>query len=183
MLPKPGAALGCDGCDGAFCVVISLAVLFERMDIEWLRNLCLSLPHATEQIQWGDNLVFKVGGKIFAVAPLEPAELCLSFKCSDEDFAELIERPGIVPAPYLARAHWVALESEDPLGQRELEALLRQAHSLVFAKLPKKLREKLERAAPATASGTVAAKTCRSSRSPARKRLNAAGKNSGVEKN
>lgn len=74
------------------------------MDIECLRRHCLSLPHVTEQVQWGDNLVFKVGGKMFAVAPLEPAEVWLSFKCSDEEFAELIERPGIIPAPYLARA-------------------------------------------------------------------------------
>lgn len=115
------------------------------MDIEWLRNLCLSLPHVTEQIQWGDNLVFKVAGKIFVVAPLEPAERCLSFKCSDEDFAELIERPGIIPAPYLARAHWVALETEHPLGQAELESLLRKAHGVVFAKVPKTLRDNLGR--------------------------------------
>lgn len=114
------------------------------MDIDWLRDLCLSLPHVTEQIQWGDNLVFKVAGKIFAVAPLEPAGLCLSFKCSDEDFAELIERPGIVPAPYLARAHWVALEAAHPLNQAELDGLLRKAHSVVFAKLPKTFRDKLD---------------------------------------
>lgn len=115
------------------------------MNLDWVRELCLSLPHATEQIQWGDNLVFKVGGKIFAVAALEPARHCLSLKCSDDDFAELIERPGIVPAPYLARAHWVALESEHPLTEAELERLLRQAHALVFAKLPKSFREKLDR--------------------------------------
>lgn len=113
------------------------------MDIDWLRRLCLSFAHVTEQIQWGDNLVFKVGGKIFAVAPLEPAQNCLSFKCSDEDFAELIERPGIVPAPYLARAHWVALESDCPRDLAELEDLLRNAHMLVFAKLPRSLQEKL----------------------------------------
>lgn len=113
------------------------------MDIERVRELCLSLPHVAEKIQWGDNLAFKVAGKIFAVAALEPAEHCISFKCSDEDFAELIERPGIVPAPYLARAHWVALESDHPLTQAEMERLLREAHALVFAKLPKGLRERL----------------------------------------
>jgi predicted DNA-binding protein (MmcQ/YjbR family) len=115
------------------------------MDVEPIRELCLSLPHVTEKIQWGDHLVFKVARKIFAVVALEPAEHCVSFKCSDEDFAELIERPGIVPAPYLARAHWVALEREHPLTQAELERLLRDAHALVFARIPKALREKLER--------------------------------------
>ncbi|HTU35562.1 MAG TPA: MmcQ/YjbR family DNA-binding protein [Candidatus Acidoferrum sp.] len=114
------------------------------MDIDWLQKLCLSFAHATEQIQWGDNLVFKVGGKIFAIAPLEPAQYCLSFKCSDEDFAELIERPGIVPAPYLARAHWVALESDYLRDMAELEGLLRKAHSLVFAKLPRTFQKKLD---------------------------------------
>ncbi|MGH9736254.1 MAG: MmcQ/YjbR family DNA-binding protein [Candidatus Acidiferrales bacterium] len=115
------------------------------MDIDWLRELCLSLAHVTEQIQWGDNVVFKVGGKIFAVAPFEPAQYCLSFKCSNEDFAELIERPGIVPAPYLARAQWVALESDYPRDHAELAGWLRKAHSLVFAKLPKTLQTKLAR--------------------------------------
>ena len=78
------------------------------MDVEWLRKTCLAFPHATEQIQWGNDLVFKVAGKMFAVAPLEPAPVCLSFKCSDESFAELTERPKIIPAPYMARAKWVS---------------------------------------------------------------------------
>lgn len=115
------------------------------MDIDWLRERCLSFPHTTEQVQWGDNLVFKVGGKIFAVAPLEPAEAWLSFKCSDEELAELIERPGIIPAPYLARAKWVALESDSRLSQSEIERLLQTAYSLVFGRLPKKVQEKLNR--------------------------------------
>jgi predicted DNA-binding protein (MmcQ/YjbR family) len=113
------------------------------MDIERLRKLLISLPGATEQIQWGDDLVFKVGGKMFAVAPLEPMQVRLCFKCSDEDFADLIERPGIIPAPYLARARWVALESESTLPSPELERLLRRAHSLIVAKLPKKLQAHL----------------------------------------
>src|SRR5690242_6114339 len=82
-----------------------------NIDVEWLRKVCLSLPHTTEQIQWGSDLLFKVHGKMFAVTPLEPARVCLSFKCSDETFADLTERPGVIPAPYLARAKWVALEA------------------------------------------------------------------------
>src|SRR5277367_1961292 len=113
------------------------------MDIEWIRKFCLALPGVTEQIQWEDDLLFKVGGKMFAVVPLEPARLYISFKTSGEDFAELVERPGIIPAPYLARAQWVALESESALRRTELENLLRQAHSLILAKLPKKLQAKL----------------------------------------
>ena len=108
------------------------------MDIDWLRKYCLSLPHTTEQVQWEDNLVFKVGGKMYAVAALEPGRHFLSLKCSPEDFADLIERPGIFPAPYLARHHWVALESEDALPTAEIKRLIRESYELVLAKLPKK---------------------------------------------
>ncbi len=113
------------------------------MQVDWVRRLCLSLPHTTESVQWGEHLVFKTGGRIYAILALEPDDHWLSLKCSDQDFVDLIERPGIVPAPYLARAHWVALESEDALPHAELEAMLRRAHELVFAKLPRKTREAL----------------------------------------
>jgi len=112
------------------------------MDIDWLRRCC-RFPHVTESVQWGDNLVFKVAGKIFAIAALEPADVCLSFKCAPEDFAELTERPGIIPAPYLARANWVALESEDAIPAAELKRRLRDSYDLVVAKLPKKARAAL----------------------------------------
>jgi len=113
------------------------------MDVEWLRKVCLSLPHTTEQVQWGNDLLFKVHGKMFAIAPLEPAPVCLSFKCSDEAFAELTERPDIIPAPYLARAKWVALEKREAIARAELAELLRISYELVLAKLPKKLRNSL----------------------------------------
>lgn len=115
------------------------------MALPWVRKFCLSLPHATEDVKWGHDLVFCVGKKMFAVTCLEPAKNALSFKCSPEVFAELVERPRIIPAPYLARAHWVALEDEDALTRQELEPLLRSAHEQVFAKLPKRLREELAR--------------------------------------
>jgi len=121
------------------------------MDIEWVRQYCLSLPHATEQVQWEDDLVFKVGGKMFAVAPLKPALRWLAFKCTEEEFADLVERPGIIPAPYLARAHWVSLESEEALTRAEVQRLLRQAHELVFAKLPKRLQTQMGQEKPRNA--------------------------------
>jgi predicted DNA-binding protein (MmcQ/YjbR family) len=114
------------------------------MNVEWIRRYCMSLPHTTETVQWGSDLVFKVGGKMYAVAPLEPAMVVLSFKCSPDSFAELTERPGIVPAPYLARAQWVALKSEDALTAAELKRCLRQAYDLIFAKLPKKAQGALK---------------------------------------
>jgi predicted DNA-binding protein (MmcQ/YjbR family) len=113
------------------------------MNVDWLRDLCLSFPGATEQIQWGCDLLFKVGGKMFAITPLEPVPVCLSFKASPEKFAELTERPNIIPAPYLARAQWVALETRDAVPQNELAELLRESYEMIAAKLPKRIRESL----------------------------------------
>ena len=116
------------------------------MDIESVRAYCLSFPHATENVQWGNDLVFKIAGKMFAVTVLEGAsKYCLSFKCMEEKFAELIEQDGIDPAPYSARYHWVALQSFDVLSDRELKALLRNSYDLVFDKLPKKMKAELEK--------------------------------------
>ena len=116
------------------------------MTIDRVRKYCLAMPHATESLQWGDDLVFKIGGKMFAVVVLVPAKVWLSFKCSPEEFAELTERPGIIPAPYSARYYWVALESQDALAPPELERLLRGSYDMVFAKLPRKTQSALSRA-------------------------------------
>lgn len=119
------------------------------MDIESVREYCLSFPHATENVQWGNDLVFKVAGKMFAVTVLEGASrYCLSFKCTEEKFGELVERDGIDPAPYSARYHWVALESFDALSETELKALLRNSYDLVFEKLPNKIKSALGDAKP-----------------------------------
>jgi len=116
------------------------------MDIDWVREFCLTLPHTTEKVQWEDNLVFKLGEKMYAVVALEPREHrahWISFKCSAEEFTMLLERQGVIPAPYLARAQWVAVETEDALSRDEIRRLLADAHSLIFAKLPKGTQVKL----------------------------------------
>ena len=115
------------------------------MDIESTHTVCLSFPHVTEEVLWGNDLVFKIGGKMFAVIGLDPgSDHCMSFKCTPEKFAELIEEDGIVPAPYVARYHWVALERFNALSEKELKALLRTAYDLVLAKLPKRAKADLE---------------------------------------
>ena len=119
------------------------------MNVDWLREVCLSFPGATEQLQWGHDLLFKVGAKMFAVTPLEPAPVSLSFKASPENFVELTERSNIIPAPYLARAKWVALQTRDALPADELARLLRDSYEMVFAKLPKKTRDAVSSAKPA----------------------------------
>jgi predicted DNA-binding protein (MmcQ/YjbR family) len=117
------------------------------MDAESVRKFCLSLPHVTEDVQWGSDLLFRIGNKIFAVVALEGAsDHRLSFKCTPEMFAELTERDSIVPAPYVARYHWVALERFDALPERELKELLTNAYQLILEKLPRKLRTQLESA-------------------------------------
>ncbi len=110
------------------------------MDIETLRRYCLSMPRATEDIQWGNNLLFRIGGKMFAIAALDQTPVCISFKCTPEQFAELTEREGIVPAPYLARNKWVMLKSLDALPRVELKRLVKESYTMVAAKLPKKLQ-------------------------------------------
>jgi predicted DNA-binding protein (MmcQ/YjbR family) len=118
------------------------------MDASWVRDLCLSFPSVTEHMIWGNDLTFKVGGKMFAHAALEPAPVWLSFKTSPDNFFVLTERPNVIPAPYLARAKWIALETKDALSSAELSALIRESYDLVVAKLPKKTRDSLTTAKP-----------------------------------
>lgn len=114
------------------------------MDHESVRAYCLSLPHVTEDVQWGADLLFRIGNKMFAVLTLEQGHgHCMSFKCTPETFAELTEREGIVPAPYVARYHWVALESFGALKDSELKPLLKNAYELIRDKLPKKVADQL----------------------------------------
>jgi len=125
------------------------------MDIEALRIYCLSFPHATENVQWGYDLCFKVAGKLFAVTPLEVAPVRLSFKCTPENFVLLCERDGVRPAPYMARNHWIALEQLNTLPDSELRELLAESYRLVWERLPKKRRPELE----ASTNGPKATKT------------------------
>ena len=117
------------------------------MTVESIRRWCLALPGVTEDIKWDDDLVFSVGGKMFCVAMLELPHR-LSFKCDEETFAELVEREGIIPAPYLARAKWVSLESLDgPMESRELEGRLRHSYGLVKGSLTKRAQAAIDAAA------------------------------------
>ena len=109
-----------------------------------LEQLCTRWPGVTRDIKWGGDLVFSVGGKMFVVTPLDGAEGGrLSFKVEDERFLELTDQPGIIPAPYMARAHWVSVVEPQRFATLELEAFIRQAYTLVRAKLTKKLQAEL----------------------------------------
>jgi predicted DNA-binding protein (MmcQ/YjbR family) len=119
------------------------------MDSESARAFLLRLPHVEETLQWGNNLVFwvgdkAIGGKMFAVLNLDAdSHSVLSFAAGPEGAAELLEIDGVFPAPYLARAHWVALERWNALRASELEARLRAAREIIEAKLPKRTRDVL----------------------------------------
>ena len=62
-----------------------------------------------------------------------------------EKFAELVERDGIIPAPYVARYHWVSVEKADALAEDELEDLISKSYLMVFQKLPLKVRSSLSK--------------------------------------
>ena len=114
-----------------------------RMDIEWIRTHCLSLPHTTEDVQW-ESLLFRIAKKIYVMVNpdgLGPTAIC--FKCTPEEFAELIEVDGVVPAPYMARNHWVALTRMDALPRAELRRRIARSYELVKGKLPKKVQAAL----------------------------------------
>ncbi len=105
------------------------------MHVDELRRYCLAFPDATETMQWGDNLCFKVRGKIFAILGLDDRRMC--FKCAPDAFADLIEREEIHPAPYLGRYQWVMLDRLDALRHDELKNLIGQSYAMVAAKAPK----------------------------------------------
>ena len=106
--------------------------------VDWIRELCLSFPEVTEDMPWGDDLCFKVRGKIFAGAVLSDGRFPrITLKCSPETFHELLEVEGIVPAPYVGRYKWIQLSHSNVLPASELESLIRQSYELVIAKAPK----------------------------------------------
>ncbi len=110
------------------------------MDLHKIETFALSLPGAQLSIKWGDHRAFVVGEKMFAILSGPEGPKILSFKCSDLAFELLIEREGLVPAPYMARAKWVRLEDPNAMDDEEIQARLSEAHRLIAAKLPKRLR-------------------------------------------
>ena len=110
------------------------------MNIEQLRNYCLSFPGATEDIKWGADLCFCVGAKMFCVTATDSITGGMSIKCTPEKFAELIEREGIDPAAYVGRYKWVRIADIDAVTPDELKSLIGKSYQLVFDKLPQKMK-------------------------------------------
>jgi predicted DNA-binding protein (MmcQ/YjbR family) len=115
------------------------------MNVESLRKYCLSFPEATENLQWGEDLCFKVRGKIFTVVSLGSVPQGICFKCTPETFAELCEKEGIAPAPYVGRYKWVLVERLDILSGAELREQIRQSYEMVSSKTKARPKPKSRR--------------------------------------
>lgn len=114
------------------------------MKLDAIADFCRSLPGATEDIKWGNDLVFSVGGKMFCAFGFEDGKLMgLSFKVPAERFLEYTDRPQFIPAPYLARAHWVQVVDTRGLALPALREAVRTSHQLVFHRLPKIRRREI----------------------------------------
>jgi predicted DNA-binding protein (MmcQ/YjbR family) len=112
------------------------------MNVDSVRAYCLSFPQASENLQWGEELCFKVVGRIFAVLSLGSVPQSLCFKCTPEKFAEVCEQEGITPAPYVGRYKWVLLKRLDALGDREVKDLIRHSYQMVTSKTRSKSKVK-----------------------------------------
>lgn len=106
------------------------------MNVDEIRRYCLAFPEATENLQWGDDLCFKIRGKIFVTLALTAVPQKLCFKCTAETFAELLEREDIRPAPYVGRYKWVILDRLDALPSKALQDFIRESYEMVAAKAP-----------------------------------------------
>ncbi len=115
------------------------------MNTDAIRKFCLSFSRATENLQWGDDLCFKVNGKIFVVLSLDSVPQSICFKCTAETFAELCEIDGIRPAPYVGRYKWVMLDRLDVLRDAELQDVIRQSYEMVVSKGKKSKPRKTRR--------------------------------------
>lgn len=120
------------------------------MNADLARTFLLSLPHVVETLQWGETLVFwigdkAIGGKMFALLALDAGagsrdSPVASFSAGPEQFPDLLEREDLLPAPYMARIHWVAAARWSALTTTEWRSLLSSAHALTSAKLSPRAR-------------------------------------------
>lgn len=113
------------------------------MHIEGIRSLCLALPGVTEDIKWEDHLCFNVGGKMFLVTAPDNFPITASLKTTEELFEVLPEREGFIPAPYMARYHWIFVDDLERMTMEEWAKLINISYNLVFGKLSGKARKEI----------------------------------------
>lgn len=111
------------------------------MELTTLQGWVAAWPGVSHEIKWHDDVVFMLAGKMFAVHCFQGKNQGqLSFKVEDERFLELTDRPHVIPAPYMARAHWVSLLPSCDMDEAEKQTLVRKSYELVRAKLTRKLQ-------------------------------------------
>ncbi len=108
-----------------------------------LKAYCRSLAGTTEDVKWGDDLVFSVGRKMYAAFDLDNEDE-FGFKCDDEDFDRLLEIDGIIPAPYAARFGWVKVQRRGVLKLGEAKGLIHKSYDLVFERLTKRVQREIQ---------------------------------------
>jgi predicted DNA-binding protein (MmcQ/YjbR family) len=113
------------------------------MNIEDLQHICKAMPHVTEDVKWGNDLVFSVAGKMFCVVGLEGSPTTASFKVTEEEFEEMSTRPGFKPAPYVAKYKWVYIDDINKMKMKEWKQYLKQSYDLVKEKLAPKIKKQL----------------------------------------
>lgn len=113
------------------------------MNVEDIQNICSKLPHVTEDVKWGHDLVFSIGGKMFCVVGLDQQPTTASFKVTDEEFDEMCNRPGFKPAPYVAKYKWVFIDDVNKMKTAAWKQYLHQSYRLVSQKLAPKLKKQL----------------------------------------
>ena len=116
------------------------------MDADQLKAFCGSLPGAACQLHGApaNILVYSVRGKRFAhFKTSDPEHWRFSLKAPPERFLELTDMPGVKPARWLARFHWITIVDVRQFPERDLQALVRWSHECAVAKLPRREREAL----------------------------------------
>ena len=109
------------------------------MNAATLEKLCSSFKGTTQDVKWGNDLCYLIGNKMYCVIGLDESH-GISFKATPEDFGELTERKGIIPAPYTARYHWVLVSNTSALTVKEWKHYVEKSYQLVFDKLPQKVK-------------------------------------------
>lgn len=109
------------------------------MNLQTLEEICMDFKGTQQDVKWEEHLCFVVGEKMYCMTNMNPP-FYVSLKASPEDFAEMTQREGIIPAPYFGRGGWIQVQEPNALGFKEWNSLLKNAHELIFKKLTKKLQ-------------------------------------------
>jgi len=120
--------------------------LIVEMFAEDVREVLLAKAHVSEETPFGPEvLVYKVGGKMFALLTIEEVPVRMNLKCDPERSLDLRDRyEGIIPGYHMNKKHWNTLLLDQTLPEKLIHELVDHSYALVFASLTKKVREGLE---------------------------------------